>query len=366
MPGPTPFPADGGSAAGPSTAQGRGLKGLFAKARPLSPEGPPAPSARTRLRSILGDAAKSTKDAATRRGRKETDVRARHAGRTGGVNDEEKTVVQRDRQRQASPQPRRTAKVAPSMLPAMQKSEDGRWQPPSLSRGSMSTSALAVFADDNAANPHAEGNAPTREPSSRQSLTSLFLDPPVQRTPSTPTTPSRADARRYPPSSSNTRPRSRANSVSPPTPSSSKLMPPPPLPTRARQDASATGPLSKEHYHLRLAASYIVRRLSPIIRGSKFLQGDRHMDLRKAADERLTVLIRMERSWGIEWLKAASTLEDTTLPLPSLEDNKGSFGPSQARVRAVFVGEGAKTRERKAWVDALKDGILLCMCADRC
>ena len=88
------------------------------------------------------------------------------------------------------------------------------------------------------------------------------------------------------------------------------------------------------------------------------------MDLRKAADERLTILIRMERSWGIEWLKAASTLEDTTLPLPSLEDNKGSFGPSQARVRAVFVGEGAKTRERKAWVDALKDGILLCMCAD--
>ncbi len=48
----------------------------------------------------------------------------------------------------------------PSLPPAIQKGENGRWQPPLLYRGSLSTSALSSFAEDDA---HAGSSSPAND-----------------------------------------------------------------------------------------------------------------------------------------------------------------------------------------------------------
>ncbi|RXK42452.1 STE/STE11/CDC15 protein kinase [Tremella mesenterica] len=357
---PTPTP-------GPS---GKGIKGLFARARPMSPDGPPAPSARARLKTLLGDASRATIEATTRRSRRPPDLSNLPSAKTQerypadpfvpskqeGKTAPRKERMEQDRTRQTSPQPKRSIRIPASMLPAMQKDNDGRWQPPSLSRGSMSTSALAIYGDEADRRSSIETDDQGDRPS-RQSLTSLFQPPKLP--PSTPPSPLSRPGR-YPPSSSTNRPRPRGSTTSlsgqsPSTPS--RLMPPPSIPLRPKADTSQPL-LSKEHYHLRIAGSYIVRRLSPLVRGSGFLQGGKRADLRKAADERLTILSRMERSWGNEWLKVSGALEQNS---PVADGSEHVISPSPTKVRSVFVGENAKARERKAWVDALKDGILLCL-----
>jgi hypothetical protein len=133
-------------------------------------------------------------------------------------------------------------------------------------------------------------------------------------------------------------------------------MPPPPIRPRAH---SADPPmLSRDHYLLRLSTSYIVKCLTPVIRGSGFVQNERNAEMKRLADDRLTALSRMERAWGGEWVRAAGMLgsgeQETGEEMPAA-------GSVEARVRAVNVGERAKERERKAWVEAMKDGILLCL-----
>jgi hypothetical protein len=116
--------------------------------------------------------------------------------------------------------------------------------------------------------------------------------------------------------------------------------------------------LSRDHYLLRLSTSYIVKCLTPVIRGSGFVQNERNAEMKRLADDRLTALSRMERAWGGEWVRAAGMLgsgeQETGEEMPAA-------GSVEARVRAVNVGERAKERERKAWVEAMKDGILLCL-----
>lgn len=140
----------------------------------------------------------------------------------------------------------------------MQRGQDGKWQPPSLSRGSISTSALTAYA-----------SGPN------------------------------------------------VSSVTPVT------------------------PLSEAHYNIRLSISFIIKSLKPVIRGSGFLAS--HAEMHKIAEDRLSLLERVERNWGTAWSAMAA-------------------GAANAdAIKSARVGERQKDRERKAMVDALRDGILLCL-----
>jgi hypothetical protein len=357
------------------------------------------------------------------------------------------------------------------MLPAMQKGEDGRWQPPSLSRGSMSTSALALYKEElndrpsspspddqetkgkkkthkhtlsglfhsnrftskaaipppieirqvdprtlrqtekairvtqivrtqhssekvkpdlsqNVAVSRNNGKGRTQQPSAMSATSWQEVSPPGSpRTPRTPRTPTPRSPttptflqvspgkgsldvqhdvpRQRAPIAPAARSSSLAHSVARPSqPVSSNseptlntlAMPPPPIRPRAH---SVDPPmLSRDHFLLRLSTSYIVKCLTPVIRGSGFVQNERNFEMKRLADDRLTSLSRMERAWGGEWARVAGTLgsdeQEAGVETPAA-------GSVEARVRAVNVGERAKERERKAWVEAMKDGILLCL-----
>ncbi|WVR05780.1 hypothetical protein IAU60_002805 [Kwoniella sp. DSM 27419] len=135
-------------------------------------------------------------------------------------------------------------------------------------------------------------------------------------------------------------------------------MPPPPVIKHARHDSAPVTLLSRDHYHLRLATTFIVKSLTPVIRGSSFAQNNKNAEMKRLADERLSRLIRMEKAWGADWVRAAAALAnedgtggDNAVPVP---------GTSEARIRSAYVGDKAKERERRAWMDAMQDGILLC------
>lgn len=93
----------------------------------------------------------------------------------------------------------------------------------------------------------------------------------------------------------------------------------------------------------------------PFIRGSGFAGNEKMLEMKRKADEHVSALARMEKGWGGEWTKAAR----------SVGENDGMEGPASAaiesKVRAVSVSERAKERERKIWVDVMRDGILLCL-----
>jgi hypothetical protein len=64
----------------------------------------------------------------------------------------------------------------------------------------------------------------------------------------------------------------------------------------------------------------------------------------------------MEKGWGGDWVKAANTVGREP------EDGSSEIsGMIESRVRAVQVSERSKERERKVWVEAMKDGVLLCL-----
>lgn len=71
------------------------------------------------------------------------DVRPMSSGEVWDV----RTMRTSDGKRTRPPSPGQTKRnIRFARLPPMQKGEDGKWQPPSLSKGSMSTSALAAYA----------------------------------------------------------------------------------------------------------------------------------------------------------------------------------------------------------------------------
>lgn len=430
---------------GPSTTAnaGRGLKGFFSRNRMTSPE-PPESSTRSRLRAFVNDVREG--GSTFKPGRKTTvkPVPVKTASRISMKREPPDRSLQPQadqRPRHLSPEPPARSKIrfAASLLPAIQKGEDGRWQPPSLSRGSMSTSGLALYQDDGDAvqsevqeNKRIEGDGLEKS----MALGDLFVSGelaanPAPATPSqrpsptkhaAPVVPDKTPRNTLQPASDEEPLASRRVTLSPPrTPTARSAgrvtmlpdspmsdLPPLPFPrapagsprvTRAhsetiqpspdrqrhnpaeqnkignaislspdRSTSAPHQPLSADHYHLRLATSFLVKTLTPVVKGSGFVQNEKNAEMRRLADERLTALGRMEKAWGVDWLKAAGTLGTTAF------DADGGAGATatataadssaaglEAKVRAVHVGEGARLRERRAFANAIKDGILLCL-----
>ncbi|WVQ62332.1 uncharacterized protein L199_000471 [Kwoniella botswanensis] len=445
----------------PIQTGGRGIKGFFSRTKTMSPEPPELPASRSRLRSFINDTARartsSKPQAITTQGR--TGVRT-GVGRDGAAKTGQRTLCSEvtlgrqrlekelGRVRPVTPTERtqRQIRFNPTALPAMQKGDDGKWQPPSLSRGSMSTSALATLVQDEDDDKTArKGGEERARKDHKHTLSNLFQSTtrhkstsvavPIRRQPtddhktikatardrtndvgpvSTPQihrpspadssgtwqqisplqTPSRQSVIRpnpdnttikaLPQSKSPVEPKRPTHTVPlPPTPisapsmqqsksdpirqthttstsptTSSNSMPPPPVPTHARHDSSPTSILSHEHYLLRLSTTFIVKSLTPIVKGSAFVQNDKNIEMRRIADDTLTALARMEKAWGADWVRAANTLAST--PSSTTISESPAIGSTEAKVRLVYVGDRAKERERKAWVEAMKDGILLC------
>ncbi|WWD09269.1 hypothetical protein V865_007392 [Kwoniella europaea PYCC6329] len=455
-----------GAPPAPIQTGGRGIKGFFSRTKTMSPEPPDLPPSRSRLRSFINDTARASTSSKpqpiTTQGR--TGVRT-GVGRDGTAKAGQRTLsseVTLGRQRMekelgrvrpVTPTERtqRQIRFNPTALPAMQKGDDGKWQPPSLSRGSMSTSALATLVQDEDVDKTArKGGEERAREGHKHTLSNLFqsttrhksmsVAAPSRRQPtddhktievtprdrtsdvgpvsipqnyrpspadssgtwqqiSPPQTPSRQSAIRPNPDNTTIKalPQSKspvepnrpthtvpllptpisappmqqsksdpirpthATSTSPTTPArttSSNSMPPPPVPTHARHDSSPTSILSREHYLLRLSTTFIVKSLTPIIKGSAFVQNDKNIEMRRIADDRLTALARMEKAWGADWVRAANTLAST--PSSTTISESPAIGSTEAKVRLVYVGDRAKERERKAWIEAMKDGVLLC------
>ncbi|WWC66482.1 uncharacterized protein I206_100384 [Kwoniella pini CBS 10737] len=406
----------------PVVTGGRGIKGFFSRTKTMSPEPAALPTSRSRIRSFMNDTAKVGTSSRPTPGDLRTGQRTLSSEVTIDRQRLENGAGREAPARPTTPteRTRRQIRFNPSALPAMQKGNDGRWQPPSLSRGSMSTSALATLAQD-------DDGIRTARPSEEEkfvrghkhTLSDLFQStarhkPPPIITPARkqltendktikPT--SRTDNTQFPVNPSGTairssgktttikasplriavepkRPthmiplspkpvshpplqQSRSDPVRPatnqpvnppplPRSDSSDAMPPPPIPSHARQDSSSPSTLSREHYLLRLSTSFIVKMLTPVIKGASFVQSDKNVEMRRIVDERLTALARMEKAWGSDWAKAGNALTSTS------ESKDPASGWSEGEIRLVHVGERAKERERKGWIEALKDGILLC------
>jgi hypothetical protein len=331
----------------------RGFKGLFAR-RPFSPTGE---SARTKFRTKSSQGPPLPE--------KDGVARAMN-GRRG-------------ESRAGSPDPSHRIRFAPSAHPAMQKGDDGRWQPPSLSKGSLSTSALALYAEDETRDVvhHEADTSGLKAKKQKHSLSLLFHSskcgkppscekrgessiaypqptvsdtwqriqpPPTQaivhpvRSPASPRFPA-------PPShevSQTIIQRSRASTVSKQDDAHSRI----PVVKLPETMAPSPLPLCREHYLLRLSTSFIIRTLTPVLRGSGFAT-ERNVEMRRIAAERLAILARLEKAWGGDWARLAGGIDEE--------------GSNESRVRAVHVGDRAKERERKAWVEAMRDGILLCL-----
>ncbi|WVQ97165.1 hypothetical protein IAU59_004275 [Kwoniella sp. CBS 9459] len=456
---------------------GRGIKGFFSRTKSPSPEPADLPTSRSRLRSFIGETTKvgSSSKAPVPTQRRTTPAVgvtvARDLNKDATAKGRQQTLsseVTLGRQRLAKelgkatkvkpPSPlertQRQLRFNPTALPPMQKGDDGKWQPPSLSRGSMSTSALALLQQDgdegNTVSPMPKGvdertrrehkhtlsglfQSTTRHRSTpsqpvvrkqdqmdKQTVRAMSNDPRQKPLPevnghgpspnesdgtwqrlASPRTPSHAspndrNQQTLPPTTKSTSRRTsldtnqpvtvavtpaasvsparasssavpvvpvRSSGTSPSTPlrsstSVSSSMPPPPVPTHARHDSSPTSILSRDHYLLRLSTSFIVKSLTPVVRGSAFTQNDKNAEVRRLADDRLSSLARMEKAWGGDWAKAANTL--ATAEKAGTPSEMPVIGSSEAKVRLVYVGDRAKERERKAWVESVKDGILLC------
>nr|XP_031861223.1 uncharacterized protein CI109_003193 [Kwoniella shandongensis]KAA5528295.1 hypothetical protein CI109_003193 [Kwoniella shandongensis] len=444
-------PIQPSSSSGPSkSAAGRGFRGLFSRARVVSPEPAEPISTRSRLRSFVSDAAKGGSSfKPTAQGRqtasKSIPKVAVSGERQRTLSSEVASGKQKFREeprrgmppRPATPTERtaRLMRMDPTALPALQKGKDGKWQPPSLSRGSLSTSALHLLQQDernetgagmtaqddqvekkrdkealsnlfqatsrnraipppisvrpstmppNAATatsadandlsrkhdtPNTNGNQPDSPPSSptgrlsKSPADSRTIQPYSKRPSLSSPTSSSPVSSSVPSQSANFRPsRARAATGSPPTAKrsspASTSMGPPPIPSHTRHDSAPTSLLSRDHYLLRLSTSFVVKTLIPVVRGSAFAQSERNAEMRRLADKRLQALGRMEKAWGADWFRVAGELmrpqqSGAVSDSPEIES-------TEAKVRLVHVGERAKERERKAWSDAMKDGILLC------
>jgi hypothetical protein len=111
--------------------------------------------------------------------------------------------------------------------------------------------------------------------------------------------------------------------------------------------------LSLDHYHIRLATSFLLKTLTLIVKGAAFTPSEKNIEMKKLAEERLAQLGRLERHWGAEWIRAAAA---------GFEQKEGDGLVRQdEKVHMANIGERAKERERRGFVDALRDGVLLCL-----
>lgn len=116
--------------------------------------------------------------------------------------------------------------------------------------------------------------------------------------------------------------------------------------------------LSKDHYHLRFAATYIINLITPAMKTANFSKTERNLEIKRITEDRLALLQRMERTWGSSWSEAAADLLNGTQMGTSLE-------VQEAKLRACNITATAKARERKVFVTAVRDGIVLCFLFNR-
>lgn len=415
------------SQAGPSATSSKGLKGFLARNRVTSPE--PTEPTKSRFRSFVDEVS----------GRGTTSSRpVAQAGRAPLS-----TALPSTSKLDGIPPARRArphtpdltagrARNAPNLPPAMQKGDDGRWQPPSLSKGSVSTSALARLRDDE--DDHTARPVELKRGKSglgdlfgaklektlnnrKKSSARPFSQPPSdniskkpvadlhstnqpekedremtlrareeraerERTARQPVSHQRQSASRpdqaTPPLAPTlaSRPGSRHTSrveIQAPT-RGSKGLPaiprmttstshthtstPNPItssrstPTVRRQGTADSTSYSSthSHYHLRLAVSLLIKTLISYVKGPEFSANTKNVEMKRLAEDRLAVLVRMEKSWSAEWIKIAmGTLEE------------GADKSAAQDIKNVDVGERAKERERMHFEYALQDGVLLCL-----
>lgn len=116
--------------------------------------------------------------------------------------------------------------------------------------------------------------------------------------------------------------------------------------------------LSQEHYHLRFACTYITYLLTPALRHANFSTSERNLEIKRISEDRLGHLARMERSWGSSWAEASGEILSGKQSGVSLE-------VKEAKLRACNITATAKAHERKVFVSAVRDGILLCFLFNR-
>lgn len=116
--------------------------------------------------------------------------------------------------------------------------------------------------------------------------------------------------------------------------------------------------LSQEHYHLRFASTYITSLLTSALRHANFSTSERNLEIKRISEDRLGLLQRMERSWGSSWAEASADILGGKQSGVSLE-------VKEAKLRTCNIAASAKVHERKVFVGAVRDGILLCFLFNR-
>ena len=408
----------------------RGLKGFFSRSK--SDHSEPAVISNPRVRPLAGSSTSRApaSSAARTRDQQRTPFNEVPTGRKQpGTEDREL-----NRSRPSSPdQLRRNIRFNPSVHPSIQKGKDGRWQPPSLSRGSMSTSALELYAleegiarstitpveDSPMTKPKkghkhtfsmlvsskrlsprdtsADKNGNEQDSAPRSAMNSqdeertranisykmappagsaaswVQMSPP--HSPASPTT--EIDPIRKSPASLQVPSRRssvemqhedfKASSRSPPN-SPRRYIPISParsqyfrtrasasssLPLPTHVESSADALISYEHDFLHLATSILIRNLTSTSNAEAVMQNGKDEVLRKLADENLFALSRMKEARD----QARDTIDGEQPTIPVFLAAR-SFEP---RIQATPIQESTSDKERKTFIGALQDGVLLCL-----
>ena len=216
----------------------------------------------------------------------------------------------------------------------------------------MSTSALATYTGDSFAEP---------EPSMKRARIALsaYFDQGVASQDATPTTgPSHTP---FPVSPLNLDPLEKPRDCPRLRETSTEIVVPlrkQHLPTSA-SSSSIDPTLSHEHYLLRLAVSFLIRSLPLALRASGFAKNVKTSEMKAVAEERLAALGRMEKAWGPVWTQAVKLIQAGGVE--SCEGERNPLSSLEDKVRRVGVGRRTKEREGRQFVEALADGILLCL-----
>jgi hypothetical protein len=387
---------------------GRGLKGFLTRNRVTEPAEP----TKSRFRSFVNEV--------SGRGTIKPVTNGRATPVPDTTTATRSRLVPRDaRARPCSPDTAtRRIRNDQHLPPAIQKGTDGRWQQPSLSKGSMSTSALARYRDedDHTARPldkkgkgglsdlfggvaKLERKLSTKREKRSPSTRPFPLPPPADLAKKLALDPNfpqnlededrtiralaanAARERTRPSTAPDKPPGSRHTSRVElhPTHRVSKALPAVPQMTSANSnDRSSTPtpsspaseapspytwkridcngpPMPADHYLLRLAISVLLKTLTPYIRGPEFATKEKNGEVKRIAAENLAILTRMEKTWNGDWTRAV---------VAALE-RKEEEEDIRQNLRMADVGDRAKERERTSFTTALSDGVLLCLYVHR-
>jgi hypothetical protein len=86
------------------------------------------------------------------------------------------------------------------------------------------------------------------------------------------------------------------------------------------------------------------------VKGPEFSSNTKNVEMKRLAEERLAILVRMEKSWSAEW---------TRIAIATLEQKEE--GSALQGIKTTDIGERTKERERVQFSDAMRDGVLLCL-----